>query len=419
MAVGVAELDQLLFEIIATPEGRADPYPRYGVLRDGAPVFRSSLGPWVCTAFDDCQLVLRDHRFGKNTDDDPGRRAEERFGIGAITDEQVDYLRRRRSLLFMNPPDHTRLRGLVSKAFTPRTVEALRPAIVSLVDALLAAIPDGERFDLISTLAFPLPVAVIGRMLGVPEADWPRFQQIMAKVTVLLEPLIPPEDLARALEAQRELDSYFSELVSERRRDPQDDLLSRLIEVEEGSDRLTEVELISTAVLLFGAGFETTTNLIGNATLSLLRNPDELARLRSDRDGLLRSAVEELLRFESPVQLDGREAFSEVEIAGCTIEPGSTVLTLLGAANRDPAHFTDPDRLDLGRDEGAPISFGSGIHYCLGAALARVEGQVVLDQMLDTFAQIELATDSPVWKDRITLRGLAELPLVVHRQPPH
>jgi hypothetical protein len=416
MSVDVAEFDQLLMEIVATPHGRANPYPRYAGLRSGARVFKSSLGMWVCTAFEDCQFVLRDHRFGKNTGDDPGRRAEERFGIGAITSEQAEYLRNRRSLLFMNPPDHTRLRGLVSKAFTPRTVEALRPAIVSLVDGLLSAVPDGEPFDLISALAFPLPVAVIGRMLGVPEEDWPRFQQIMAKVTVLLEPLVPPDDLARALTAQRELDAYFLDLVALRRRDPQDDLLSRLIEVEEGSDRLSEIELISTAVLLFGAGFETTTNLIGNATLSLLSNPDEMSRLRAERGAIMRSAVEELLRFETPVQLDGREAFTEIDVGGCTIAAGETVLTLLGAANRDPARFTDPDRLDLGREEGAPLSFGSGIHYCLGAALARVEGQVVLDRMLDTFSSIELATDTPIWKDRITLRGLAELPVVVRRR---
>jgi cytochrome P450 len=415
VAVDVAELDQLLLEVVATPEGRADPYPRYQALRSGSPVFKSSIGVWVCTRFEDCQFVLRDQRFGKATDNDPARRAEERLGPGVMTDEQADYLRARRSLLFMNPPDHTRLRGLVSKGFTPRTVEVLRPDIVSLVDDLLAKIPDGEEFDLIAALAFPLPVAVIGRMLGVPSADWPRFQQIMREVTVLLEPMIPVDDFERALTAQRVLDSYFAGLVAERRREPQDDLLSRLIEVEEGSDRLSEIELISTAVLLFGAGFETTTNLIGNAMLSLLRNPDELARLRADRAGLTRSAVEELLRFESPVQLDGREAFTDMEIGGCEIAQGDTVLTLLGAANRDPERFSDPDLLDLARDEGPPLSFASGIHYCLGAALARVEGQVVLDRLLDTFESIELATDAPVWKDRITLRGLAELPLVVRR----
>jgi cytochrome P450 len=359
--------------------------------------------------------VLRDQRFGKATDDDPAGRIEARFGPNVMTSEQADYLRKRRSMLFMNPPDHTRLRGLVSKGFTPRTVEALRPDIVSLVDDLVAKIPDGKEFDLIAALAFPLPVAVIGRMLGVPEADWPRFQQIMREVTVLLEPMIPPDELGKALSAQRVLDSYFAGLVAERRQRPQDDLLSRLIEVEEGTDRLSEIELISTAVLLFGAGFETTTNLIGNAMLSLLRNPAELARLRADRKGTLRSAVEELLRYESPVQLDGREAFTDIQIGGCEIARGDTVLTLLGAANRDPERFTDPDRLDFARDEGPPLSFGSGIHYCLGAALARVEGQVVLDRLLDTFESIELATDEPVWKDRITLRGLAELPLVVRR----
>lgn len=408
-------LDALLLEILATPEGRADPYSRYARLRHEAPIFRSSLGMWVCSRFEDCQMVLRDPRLGKARDDRPDRRSADRFGEGTMTLEQIEYLRERRSLLFLNPPDHTRLRGLVSKAFTPRTVERLKPQIAQLVDDLLAAFPEGEPVDVMEVLAFPLPVAVIGRMLGVPAEDWPRFRSIMQTTTVLLEPVVPPEDLARALEAQRVTDGYFRDLVAERRRRPQDDLLSQLIAVEEESDRLSETELVSTATLLFGAGFETTTNLIGNGLYALLTHPDELARLRAGREGLVRSAVDELLRFDSPVQIDGRDAFEDVEVAGQRVREGETVLTLLGAANRDPDHFADPDRLDVGRDEGPPLSFSSGIHYCLGAALARAEAQILFDRLLSTFASMELASDEPAWRNRITLRGLSALPVTFRR----
>ncbi|HEV2362550.1 MAG TPA: cytochrome P450 [Acidimicrobiales bacterium] len=407
------ELDGLLLELFGTAEGRADPYSRYARMRSEAPLFQSSLGMWVSTRYEDAQMVLRDHRFGKAEDspDELRDRAAQRFGINEMTDEQADYLRERRSLLFLNPPDHTRLRGLVSKAFTPRTVEKLRPAIGELVDGILDGFDEGEPIDLINALAFPLPVAVIGRMLGVPAADWPQFQEIMREVTVLLEPMVPQDELRQALRRQGELDVYFRALLAERRREPQDDLISHMIAVEEGSDRLTENEVLSTSTLLFGAGFETTTNLIGNGIYSLLTHPDELQRLRDDRD-LIRSGVEELLRFDSPVQLDGRRAFEDVEIGGRTIRAGSDVVTLLGAANRDPEHFTDPDRLDVGRDEGPPLSFASGIHYCLGAALARAEGQVVLERLLDRYPVWELATDTPSWRNRLTLRGLTELPVV-------
>jgi cytochrome P450 len=373
-------------------------------------MFWSGLEMWVSTRFDDCQLVLRDPRFGKREDEG----VDDRFGPNAVSPDQFEFLSERRSMLFMNPPDHTRLRGLVSKAFTPRTVERLRPEIVTLVDDLLDELPEGEPVDVISALAFPLPVAVIGRMLGVPAEDWPRFQSVMRNVTVLLEPMIPPDQLELAFAGQRELDAYFHELLAERRRHPQDDLISHLLAVEEGSDRLTELELISTATLLFGAGFETTTNLIGNGLYALLTHPAELARLRADRS-VMRLAVDELLRFDSPVQLDGRRAHENVDVGGYMVDNGASIVTLLGAANRDPAHFQDPDRLDVTRDEGPPMSFGSGIHYCLGAALARAEGQVVFDRLLERFGTMELADEQPARRDRITLRGLLELPVAFSR----
>ena len=205
--------------------------------------------------------------------------------------------------------------------------------------------------------------------------------------------------------------------MAERRARPQDDLLSQLIAVQEGSDRLNEGELISIVILLFGAGFETTTNLIGNGLYALLTHPDELSQLRSDlgsgdRSAVIRAAIEELLRWDSPVQFDGRQPFEDVDIGGVTVAEGHEVVTVLGAANRDPEHFTNPEQLDLRRNEGPPMSFASGIHFCLGAALARTEGQVVFERLLDRFSSIELADDSPEWKNRITLRGLAALPVV-------
>ncbi len=409
-------LDAVFAEVIGTPEGRRDPYLFYRRLRDEAPVYQSGLGLVICTRYDDCQFVLRDPRFGK-AGGGLDERVKARFGSLENYEEMAEALSDRRSLLFLNPPDHTRLRGLVSKAFTPRTVEGLRPKIAAMVDALLDQVEVGEVTDIMGQLAFPLPANVISHMLGVPEADWPRFRTVMNDAVVLLEPVIADQELEAGLHAQKELVEYFSHLVGLRRSSLGDDLLSHLIAVQEGGDRLSDSELIATAILLFGAGFETTTNLIGNGLHALLTNRDELARLRvglagPERANLVRLAVEELLRFDSPVQFDGRHAFEAVELDGVVVPAGGEVVTILGAANRDPAHFSDPDRLDLRRQEGPPLSFASGIHFCLGAALARAEGQVFFERLLDRFEEIELATESPEWKNRITLRGLSELPVV-------
>jgi cytochrome P450 len=245
-------------------------------------------------------------------------------------------------------------------------------------------------------------------MLGVPAEDRPALRPLVRSVTAILELVVAPEALAEASAADAKLQEYFAGLVGERRAHPQDDLLSKLIDAEDKGDQLTEHELISTAILLFAAGFETTTHLIGNGLLALLRHPDQLARLRADRS-LIRPAVEELLRYDSPVQLAARTAYEDLSIGGHHIASGSIVLALLGAANRDPARFTDPDQLDVGRSEGAPISFGGGIHFCLGAALARTEGQIVFDRLLDRFATIELVEDQPTHRDSLTLRGLVDL----------
>ena len=408
----VPELDAVFAEIVGTEEGRSDPYPRYARLRSEAPVYRSSFGFTVCTRYEECDLVLRDPRFGK---DERDRRdaLRERFGnLDLFPPEFLDMSRERRSMLFLNPPDHTRLRSLVNRAFTPRTVEKLRPEIASLVDGLLDELPEGEPVDVMKELAFPLPVAVIGHLLGVPGRDWKHFREVMGRATILLEPVVSPQDLGPAIEAQVELEAYFRDLVAERRALPHDDLVSSLIAVQEGSDKLTELELIGTAILIFGAGFETTTNLIGNGLLALLSHPSEMARVRLD-PGLLRPAVDELLRYDSPVQFDGRLCLEDANVAGVPLKRHDEIITILGAANRDPGRFSDPDKLDLGRDEGPSLSFGAGIHFCLGSALARAEAQVLFGRLLERYGSIELATDTPVFRSRITLRGLTALPVVL------
>jgi len=418
------ELDAVLLELLATPEGRADPYPRYERLRSLAPVFRSDMGTWITTRYADCQQVLRVPAFGKEEATEAIARTRAarlaHWDIGALELEDfLEFLGARQSMLTLNPPDHTRLRGLVARAFTPSTVEAMRAGVVAMCDELLEAMAEagagGADVDVMTALAFPLPVAVIGELVGVPPSDRAPFQALVRASTMALEPLATVDDMRAALAARTEMEHYFRSLVAERRRRPAGDLLSELIAARDGSDRLSEDELIATAILLFAAGFETTTNLIGNGLLALLRHPDQLVLVRaaaSAGDGeRVARAVEELLRWDSPVQLDVRVALEDTQVGEASVGAGEGVMTLLGAANRDPEHFADPQRLDVTREQGPPMSFGSGIHYCLGAALARLEGQVVLQGLCTRFTGIELRADDVAYRDTITLRGLVELPV--------
>src|SRR5262252_8078435 len=379
------------------PEFHANPYPFYHRLRAADPVHRTPMGLWVLTRYDDVVSVLRDPRFGR---EEFAQILANVYGEGA------------RSMLFRDPPDHTRLRGLVSQAFTPRMIERMRSHIQDIVDRLLDRVQSANAMDVIADLAYPLPVTVICEMLGVPTDAHSGIRQWSADLARSVDAIGMPTDeevVTRGRVAQQAMLDYFSHLIPERRQTPRDDLLSLLIAAEEQGDRLTEGELLITCLLLFVAGHETTVNLIGNGLLALLNHPDELAKLRADPT-LLPSAVEELLRYDSPVQRTGRITNTDVELDGRKIAKGSLVLTAIGAAHRDPAHFHDPDRLDITRRDNRHVAFGFGIHFCLGAPLARVEGQIALGTLLRRMPNLALA-GTPTWRESSTLRGLASLPV--------
>jgi len=401
--VETAETSRLLDEL-TTLTGREDPYPRYARLREISPVLRAEDGALVVTRHADCVAVTRDGRLGHLPTD--------MLAFLGLSDwaEHPALQQLFTSLIALNPPDHTRLRRLVSATFTARRVEALRPAIAAMVDGLLDEMTGTT--DFVAAFAFRLPVNVIGELLGVPAVDRGAFQSVVRDWSQVLES-IGPEVLATADPAAATLRGYLAELAAERRRAPQDDLLSALVAAGDAGDRLTEDELITTAGLLFAAGFETTTNLLANGLVALLRHPEQLAALR-ERPALAASAVEELLRFDSPVQLVSRVVFEGVELGGVPIEAGERVVAYLGAGNRDPERFAEPERLDLERSDNAPLSFGGGIHFCLGAPLARLEAQVAFPALLARLPGLELAGE-PQRRDSLTIRGLTRLPIETGR----
>ena len=395
--------DGLVMETLLTPEGRADPYPRYRQLRDVAPVHRSDLGAvWFLTRWADCNAVLRDPRLGKGDLNDDRRAL---FNPGLPPRQQTVM---GNSMLFVNPPDHTRLRGLVSRGFTPRRMQDLEAHVGHMADVIVDRMAADGDVDVMDALAFRLPVQVIGELVGVPPSDRDQFRTLVRASAAALEPGVTAEQVEDAEHAMAIMDDYFRSLIERRRADLEHDLVSALIAARDGEDRLSEDEMVATLILLFAAGFETTTNLIGNGLLCLLRNPDQFARLRAEPD-LVGSAVEEMLRFESPVQVDARTAFEPVEIDGHRVGAGETVVTFLGAANRDPAEFVDPERFDVTRDPNHPLSFAAGIHYCLGANLARLEGRIVFDRLVRRTADIEWLDDAPDWRGTLILRGVNHL----------
>jgi cytochrome P450 len=389
------------------PEVHKDPYPLYHQLRSEDPVHRSSLGFWVLTRHADVLAVLRDPRMSR----DP-RRSErmELLRASAEVDELLSEEEAAPSMLFVDPPDHTRLRALVSKAFTPGAVERLRPRVEAIVSELLDRVAGAGRMDVVEDLAYPLPVTVICELFGVPEADRDRFRAWSRELVRLLDPLVAADALERALQARLALRGYLRDLIATRRAQPTGDLLSALIASEDQGSQLSESELVSMCVLLLVAGHETTVNLIANGTLALVRHPETRAGMEADA-ALPGSAVEELLRYDSPVQFTSRHALADLEIGGRRVRAGETVIAVLGAANRDPAQFPDPDRLDLTRAPNRHIAFGGGIHFCLGAPLARVEARIAISAMLERLPGMELGPEPPVRRDTVTLRGLSSLPV--------
>lgn len=408
--------DQFFVDAMS-PAFRDDPYPLYERYRSDAPLVRVAETIWFVLGHADVTALLRDPRLS----------TDERRAATEVDADGGDP--KSRSLLFLDPPDHTRLRALVARAFTPRRIDGLRPTIEAATSALLDQLADDAAagtadgagvaavagsaagagtVDLVDAYAYPLPVRVICRLLGVPDVDEPRFHPWSRALTRALDPSVlraPDDDVAIAV-AQGELADYLTALLGERRRRPQDDVLSTLAGTE-----ATEQEILDLAALLLVAGHETTVNLIANGVLALLRHPDQIDAVRADPV----AAVDELLRYDSPVQLTQRVVLEDLEVAGQPVRAGDELVLVLGAANRDPAAFADPNRLDVTRpDARRHVSFGGGVHHCLGAALARLEGAVAIDGLLARFPDITLA-GAPVRRPTFTLRGLEALPVALGR----
>ncbi|MPY99919.1 MAG: cytochrome P450 [Actinophytocola sp.] len=384
-----------------------DPYPQYARLREQAPAYQHPLGFWILTRYGDVAALLKS---GNSVDDDNLAEGPMRDLVRSTYQHDGPQLRGS-SMLDRDPPDHTRLRRLVAKAFTVRAIEGLRPRIAELVDAMLDDVAGAGEFDLIEALAFPLPFAVITEMLGMPDVDTVRLRELTGTVVRSLEPVVDPELMARIQAADAELAEVAAEAIAWKRRNPGDDLLTALIEAEEDGDQLTDEDLIAQVALLYVAGHETTVNLIGNGVHALLRHPSQHARLCAE-PGLATTAVEEMLRYDSPVQSSRRITLAPHRVGDVEIPEGAFVNASLASANRDAAFWGD-DADELRIDRGGArrnVSFGAGPHHCLGAALARLEGAVALERLVTRLPGLELAGEVR-WNGRINLRGLATLPV--------
>jgi len=366
----------------------ADPYAYYRRLRESDPVhFDKARGSWVLTRYSDVAAALRDE----------DRLSAEQQPVAT-------------SMLVSDPPDHTRLRSLVAKAFTPRTVSQLTPRVHDIVDGLLDDASTRGEMDAIAEFAYPLPITVIAELLGVEPERREFFRAESQKIAVALGPITDPMVAMRATEGRNELLAYLSTLIEKRREMPRDDLISALVQAEDRGDFLNHGELLAMLLLLLVGGHETTVNLIGNGLLALLRHPEQMELLRT-QDGTEKRAVEELLRYDSPVQYSGRVAATDFDLGGKRIRAGEGVRMILGAANRDPEVFADPDMLDITRDPCPHLAFGAGIHFCLGAQLARLEAQIALPAVVRRFPELRIATHDLRWRPAAVLRGLEALPV--------
>jgi len=386
-----------------SPQIFNNPYPTYAILRAKDPLHWSPLmDSWVFARYEDVDLILRDQkRFSSDARNNRSRRT--RLPVVASPNEPP-------SMLFSDPPDHTRLRALVNKAFIPQAIEALKPRIRAIAEALLDQVQEPTAFNALEAIAYPLPVMVMAELLGVRTEDRAQFKVWSDQRARLLEPTITSSEIQLAIQTAHEFDAYLLGVIDSRRKEPRDDLISTLVAAEEAGDKLTQGELLVMLRLLLVAGNETTTNLIGNGLLALLRQPDQLQVLR-DNPSLMPSAVEELLRYDGPVQVDRRTALEDMEIKGRHIEKGQSVIVLIGSANHDPDVFHNPEQLDITRKERSHIAFGRGIHHCLGAPLARLEGRIAFEAILERFAEMRLLTDHPPFKDNLVLRSLQALPV--------
>ena len=395
------------------PLWASDPFPLYADLRQRAPIHRNDLGFWVVARHEDCLAILRDRRASSDSLNVAVDRMPQGFRTPMAEDDpMVATMLEMRPFLFRDPPDHTRLRGLVSKAFTPKVVESLRSRTEQVVDELLDAAMEAGDVDLLEEFAYPLPVRIICDLLGVPAEDQDRFKVWSNALARGLDPdfLLTPEVIAARSEGVMQFAQYFFELLAERRRHPGEDLLSRLAQAEDGGTVLSEGEMLSTCILLLVAGHETTVNLIAGGALALLRNPDQCDRFRNE-PALARSGVEEMLRYVSPVQLTGRALTEDCAFGGTEFQAGDFVMLLIASANRDPDQFDDPERFDITRAPNNHLGFGFGVHHCLGAPLARMEAQVALTALVKRAPDLALAVDEVRYKTNVVLRGMEALPV--------
>lgn len=405
-ADGAAEALAAGFDIVRpTPDFYKDPYPTYRALRRHSPVHRCADGSYFLTRYADLDMIYRDTRRFRS---DKKKEFAPKYGVDTPL-----YRHHTTSLVFNDPPLHTRVRRLIAGALTPRAIRSMEPDLVRLVEGLLDRIEDKREFDLIEDFASAIPVEVIGNLLRVPHAERGPLRGWSLAILGALEATLTPEQLQRGHRAVEEFTAYLEVLVAERRRrlGDESDVLSRLIRGEEDGERLTEEELLQNCIFLLNAGHETTTNLIGNGLHLLLTHEVELARLRAD-PMLIRPAVEEFLRYESSNQLGNRTVAEEVEIGGVTMAPGTYLTLCIGAANRDPDEFPDPERFDIGRQPNRHLAFGGGPHVCAGLALARLEGQIAIGRMIRRLPKLRLA-GAPVRGGRARFRGFLSLPAAV------